>query len=104
MLKEIEAVRTKLQKKIEEREAKLNGLMDWCKDRYDVNWYGYQKYQDEYAKRSAKLEKELKQYQFWYKQLYEMHLAAVEAGIEDGTHAELVYLGMVPEDDQKGDE
>lgn len=29
MLKEIEAVRAKLQKKIEEREAKLSGLIDW---------------------------------------------------------------------------
>ena len=98
MLKDIETVRTRLQKKIEDREAKLNGLMDWCKDRYDVNWYGYQKYQDEYEKRSAKLEKELKQYRFWHKQLYEIHLAAVEAGIEDGTHAEMVYLGMIEEE------
>ena len=98
MLKEIESVRTKLQKKIEDREQKLNGLMDWCKDRYDVNWYGYQKYQDEYTKRSAKLEKELKQLRFWHKQLYEMHLAAVEKGIEEGTRTEMVYLGMIPEE------
>ena len=61
MLKEIEAVRAKLQKKIADREQKLNGLMDMCRERWDVNWYGYEKYQDEYNKRSAKLEKELKQ-------------------------------------------
>ena len=99
MLKEIEAVRAKLQKKIEDREQKLNGLMDWCKDKWDVNWYGYDKYQDEYAKRSAKLEKELKQLKWWNKQLYEMHLSAVELKIEEGTRTEMVYLGMVPEDD-----
>lgn len=98
MLKEIESVRTKLQKKIEDREQKLNGLMDWCKDKWDVNWYGYDKYQDEYAKRSAKLEKELKQLKWWNKQLYEMHLSAVELKIEEGTRTEMVYLGMIQEE------
>lgn len=97
MLKEIEAVRAKLQKKIAEREEKLAGLMDWCKDRYDVNWYGYQRYQDEYEKRATKIEKELKQLKFWHKELYNLHLAAVEAGIEEGTHTEKVYLGMEEE-------
>lgn len=96
-MKDIEKLRTRLQKKIEEREEKLAGLMDYCKDRYDVNWYGYQKYQDEYAKRSAKLEKELKQLKFWHKELYNLHLAAVEAGIEEGTKTEQVYLGMIDE-------
>lgn len=97
MLKEIESVRTKLQKKIEDREQKLNGLMDWCKEKYDVNWYGHIRYEEEYEKRSQKLNRELNQLKFWHKQLYEMHLAAVEQGIEDGTHSELVYLGLIEE-------
>ena len=97
MLKEIEAVRAKLQKKIADREEKLAGLMDWCKDRYDVNMYGHQRYHDEYDKRATKIEKELKQLKFWNKELYNLHLAAVEAGIEDGTHTEKVYLGMEDE-------
>ena len=98
MLKEIEAVRAKLQKKIEDREQKLNGLMDMCRERWDVNWYGYEKYQDEYNKRSAKLEKELKQLKWWHKQLYEMYLSAVELKIEEGTRTEMVYLGMIQEE------
>lgn len=100
MLKEIEAVRTKLQKKIADREQKLDGLLDWCKDKYDVNWYGYEKYQHEYEKRSEKLRMELKQLKWWHKQLYEMHLSAVEFGIEDGTHTEMVYLGMIQEQEE----
>ena len=60
---------------------------------------GSEDWLDEYNKRSAKLEKELKQLKWWHKQLYEMHLSAVELKIEEGTRTEMVYLGMVPEDD-----
>ena len=59
---------------------------------------GYESKFYEYCKRSAKLEKELKQLRFWHKQLYEMHLAAVEKGIEEGTHTEMVYLGMISDE------
>lgn len=97
MLKEIEAVRAKLYKKIAVREERLAGLMDWCKDKYDVNWYGHERFHTEYERRSVKLEKDLKQLKWWHKQLYEMHLSAVEMGIEDGTHTEMVYLGMTEE-------
>lgn len=102
MLKEIEQARTKIQKKIDQNQEKLDGLMDWCREKYDVNWYGHQRYEDEYEKRSQKLNKELKQLRFWHQQLYEMHLAAVERGIEDGTHAEQVYLGIIEEDECSG--
>lgn len=98
MLKDIETARDRIQKKIDAREEKLTGLMDWCKDRYDVNWYGYERCQTEYEKRAEKINKELQQLNWWKKQLYQLHLAAVEAGIEDGTHAELVYLGKIQED------
>lgn len=100
MLKDIETLRTRLQKKIDQNQEKLDGLMDWCMEKYDVNWYGHQRFEDEYEKRSAKLNRELNQLRYWHKQLYELHLSAVEMGIEDGTHAEMVYLGMIEEGDE----
>lgn len=98
MQKDVEKVYLKLQKRIQLLNDKDGDLKKTCRDKWDVNWYGMTRWEDEYEKRHKKIQDEIRVLDWWQKNLYELHLIAVEQGIEEGTKNERHYLGMDPEE------
>jgi hypothetical protein len=98
MTKEVDTFLTKIKKKIATLEFKDNELKNYCRERWDVNWYGMTRWEEEYEKRHAKYRKEIEKLTHYRNQVYNVYLALVEAGLEEGTKAERIYLGLETED------
>lgn len=94
MTKEIDSCLEKIIKRIATLEAKDEGLKKFCREKWDVNWYGTLRWQEEYEKRHAKCQSELKTLNFYKKAIYDIYLTAIEKGLEEGTKTERIYLGL----------
>lgn len=97
MTKEVESCLNKIKAKIARIEAKDADLKQNCREKWDVDWYGMTRWEEEYEKRHVKYQQELDRLMFYSQSIYQVYLAAVEKGLEDGTKTERIYLGIEEE-------
>ena len=103
MQADIQACYEKLKKKVAKLEQKDANLREYCRERFPIDLFGCCRWIDEYEKRHAKIQQELEYLRFYEKIIYDVHLTAVERGIEKGSYTERSYLGMEEADDVSSD-
>ena len=94
MQKDVEKAYEKIKKRIAALKVKDSELEQKCREKWDVNWYGHLRWEDEYEKRHAKIQDEIRYLKWWETRLYDLHLMAVEQGVETGTKTERHFLCM----------